>query len=69
MKLFFTVIFLRFSACYAFNVQLGSGSSFEIIDNAENQLTNTANGELSELNNTVSILKYLYLLLFPEIKN
>lgn len=47
---FFWYIFFLCSACFAFNEQLGSGSSFEIIDSAENQLPNTANGELSELN-------------------
>lgn len=49
MELFFDTFFFLCSACFAFYEQLGSGSSFEIIDSAENQLPNTANGELSEL--------------------
>jgi len=50
VKLFIqTFLFIFFSACYELYVQLGSGSSFEIIDSAENQLSNPVIGELSDL--------------------
>lgn len=48
-KAFYPYLYLCiFSACYELYVRLGSGSSFEIIDSAENQLTNPVIGELSD---------------------
>lgn len=57
VNIFFLFFMFDYFACYAFlfTLQLGSGSSFEIIDSAENQTTNTAHGELSDSN----IIKYI----------